>query len=438
MIAGGTYFTLLLDMQNSMRSMLGTFIENVGRSIPPSGCRIRMAAYGAYKIGESPKLLMGRYVLTGEELRRQWSAVAKATITCGIKRLDATLAALFKSDGTDKNAKKVCVIVSSLNWSADPSCMAAIASTCASGVEVQFVSPNNAESVVALMQTHIKTSRLAGNVVAHGCASVANPQELSSFNDIVVDGLERFQREIDISRFLKPVAKGGCGWREGELVERYHDVLWNNPLLFHVTKSSGVKTSRIESTGEIVNAYLVNAHFIGSVSSYRAQRQKVEHVAAIALKSIAGVSNVVEKVKRLHDYLSTICQYSVVGYGIKTMEYRTVYDALVRGQAVCEGFTIAFRYLLLLAGIESREIVSNVMHHCWNYVRLGENWYHVDVTFDNPIVEGAMAKPSKYMSHEFFLLSDAALLAKGKHHDWKRSNLPPATDTRFDFVKWMR
>ena len=436
MIAVGAYFTLLLDVQNSMRSMLGTFVENVGRSIPPSGCRVRMAAYGAYKGGEAPKLLMGRYVFTGEELRRQWSAVAKTTITCGIKRLDATLAALFKSEGTEKDAKRVCVIVSSVNWSADPSCMAAIAPTCASGVEVQFVSPNNAEAVVALMRTYIKPRMPAGNEVTHRFTSAANPQELSAFNNIVVDGLQRFQREIDISRFLKPVAKGGCGWREGELVERYHDVLWNNPLLFHVTKSSGVKTSRLESTGEIVHAYLVNAPFIGSVSSYRAQRKKVEHVAAIALKTIAGVPNVVAKVKRLHDYLSTICQYSVVGYGIKTMEYRTVYDALVRGQAVCEGFTIAFRYLLLLAGIESREIVSDVMHHCWNYVRLGKNWYHVDVTFDNPVVEGATAGTSKYMSHEFFLLSDAALVAKGKHHDWKRQNLPSATDTQFDCVKW--
>ena len=436
MIAEVTYFTLLLDMQNSMRPMLGTFIENVSRSIPPSGCRIRMSAYGAYKISEAPKLLIGRYVLTGEELRRQWSAVAKATTTCGIKRLEATLAALFKSDGVGKNAKRVCVIVSSVNWSAYPSCMAAIAPTCASGVEVQFVSPNNAEAVVALMRTHIKSRRPAGNVVTHGFTPAANPQELSSFNNIVVDGLQRFQREIDISRFLRTIAKGGCGWREEELVERYHDVLWNNPLLFHVTKSFGVKTSRLESTGEIVHAFLVNAPFVGSVSSYRAQRQRVERAAAIAMKTIVGITNVVEKVKRLHDYLSANCQYSVVSYGNKTMKYRTVYDALVCGQAVCEGFTIAFRYLLLLAGIESREIVSDVMHHCWNYVRLGGNWYHVDVTFDNPVVEGVTAGTPKHMSHEFFLLSDAALLAKGKHHDWDRQHLPPATDTRFDRVKW--
>ena len=207
-------------------------------------------------------------------------------------------------------------------------------------------------------------------------------------------------------------------------------------MLFHLDKGFGVKTSRLDATGEIIRAYIVNSNFTISPECYRERRKKVEQAAAIALKAIVGVPNVVEKVKRLHDYLSTNCQYCMAAYGRKTMEYRTVYDALVRGQAVCEGFTIAFRYLLSLAGIESREIVSDVMHHCWNYVRLGGNWYHVDVTFDNPVIEGVMAGTPKYISHEFFLLSDAALVAKGRHHDWKRPNLPLATDTRFDRVKW--
>ena len=260
--------------------------------------------------------------------------------------------------------------------------------------------------------------------------------DLIDFNDQVVNGLLRFQKEIDVSRFLQPVSKGGCGWGENELGDRINDLAWNNPLLFHIDKGFGIKTSRLNTTGEIVRACIVNSNFTISPECYRERRKRVEQAAAIALKAITGVTNVVEKVKRLHDYLSANCRYSKIGYGTKAMEYRTVYDALVRGEAVCEGFVIAFRYLLLLAGIESKEIVSDVMHHCWNYVCLGGNWYHVDVTFDNPVVEGAAADSKKYMSHEFFLLSDAALIAKGKHHDWNRLNLSPATDTRFDRVKW--
>ena len=418
-----TCFTLFLDLHSSARPTFTTFVERVASGILPYGCRVRLSAYGACAIGEVPKLLLGRYVTTGDELRRQWQSFAKAPISVPIKRLDATLIAIFKTDDSETSARRVGFLVSSGNW-ATASFLSAIRPVCASGVEMQLVNPNNASAVLSLM----RSCRVAETPVQSG--------DLVAFNNHVVNSLFHFQKEIDVSHFLLPVSKGGCAWSEKELGDRFNDLVWNNPLLFHLDKGFGVKTSRLDTTGEIIRAYIVNSNFTISPECYRDRRKKVEQAAAVALKTIVGVTNVVEKVKRLHDYLSANCRYSMVGYGTKTMEYRTVYDALVRGEAVCEGFVITFRYLLLLAGIESKEIVSDVMHHCWNYVRLGKNWYHVDVTFDNPIVEGATAGIPKYMSHEFFLLSDAALVAKGKHHDWKRPNLPPATDTRFDRVKW--
>lgn len=185
MIAGGTYFTLLIDVQNSIYSILGTFIENIGRSIPSSGCRIRLATYSAYKSGESPKFLSGRYVLTGEEFRLQWSVMKKAGITSGIKRLDANSVAFFKSNGVERNTNKV--FISSVNWSTDPSCIADIAPMCASCVEVQLLSPNNAKVLASLMRAHIKSRMSAGNVVMHDFSSVANLQELFTFNNPVVN-----------------------------------------------------------------------------------------------------------------------------------------------------------------------------------------------------------------------------------------------------------
>lgn len=423
MTGAGTCFTIFLDLHSSARPAYATFVESVASGMPPHGCRVRLSAYGACAIGAAPKLLLGRYVTTGDELRRQWQSFAKAPISVPIKRLDATLIAIFKADDSETSARRVGFLVSSGNW-ATALFLSAIRPVCASGVEMQVVNPNNASAVLSLMRS------------CGGAETPVQSRDLIAFNNHVVNSLFHFQKEIDVSHFLQPVSKGGCAWSEKELGERFNDLVWNNPLLFHLDKGFGVKTSRLDATGEIIRAYIVNSNFTISPECYRERRKKVEQAAAIALKAIVGVPNVVEKVKRLHDYLSTNCQYCMAAYGRKTMEYRTVYDALVRGQAVCEGFTIAFRYLLSLAGIESSEIVSDVMHHCWNYVRLGGNWYHVDVTFDNPVVEGVTAGTPKYMSHEFFLLSDAALLAKGKHHDWKRLNLPPATDTRFDRVKW--
>jgi len=391
--------------------------------MPPYGCRVRLSAYGACAIGEVPKLLLGRYVATGDELRRQWLSFAKAPISVPIKRLDATLTAIFKADGVETSARRVGFLVSSDDW-ASSSFLAAIRPVCISGVEMQFVNSNNAQAILSMMRAcrRAKTPVLAADLIA--------------FNNHVANGLLRFQKEIDVSRFLQPVSKGGCGWSEKELGDRLEEAMWENPLLFHVNKGMGMKTVRFNETGEIARAFIVNSAFVLPPECYRERRKKVEQAAAIALKATSGVANVVERIKRVHDYLSTHCQYAINGYGSKTMEYRTVYDSLVLGRAVCEGYVAGFKYLLKLMGIESKKVFSKAMNHCWNYVRLGGSWYHVDVTFDHLLVEGPTAGMRRFLLHDFFMLSDMALKAKGKHHDWGCQNLPPATDTRFDHVKW--
>lgn len=423
MTESGACFTLFLDLQSSARPVFGTFVESVASGMPICGCRVRLAAYGACAVGAAPKLLLGRYVTTGEELRRQWQSFAKAPISVPIKRLDATLTAIFKTDEAERGIRRVGFVVSSRDW-ATASFLAAIRPVCASGVEMQFVNTNNAPAVLSSM----RSCRVAQAPVRSG--------DLIAFSNHVVNGLLRFQKEIDVSHFLQPVSKGGCGWSEKELGDRFKEVIWENPLLFHVDKEMGVKTMRLKETGEVVRAFIVNSEFTLPLECYRDRRRKVEQAATLALRATAGAANVVEKVRRLHDYLVTKCQYAENGYGSKTMKFRTVYDSLVLGQAVCEGFVVGFKYLLSLVGVESKKIVSAAMNHGWNYVRLGENWYHVDVTFDNPLVEGPTAGTRRYLLHDFFLLSDAALMAKGKHHDWDRQNLPPATDTRFDRMKW--
>ena len=61
-------------------------------------------------------------------------------------------------------------------------------------------------------------------------------------------------------------------------------------------------------------------------------------------------------------------------------------------------------------------------------------WYHVDVTWDDPVYRGR--KPDNdVISREHFLLSDARIQVK-KHYAWDVRGLPPATDTQFDGRTW--
>ena len=90
-----------------------------------------------------------------------------------------------------------------------------------------------------------------------------------------------------------------------------------------------------------------------------------------------------EKELFIHDYLVENCAYTRrQNHGPQVY---TAYGCLVNGQAVCEGYSRATQILMCALGIECRTIsgTRNTESHMWNIVRLGNEWYHLDVTWDD-------------------------------------------------------
>jgi hypothetical protein len=215
------------------------------------------------------------------------------------------------------------------------------------------------------------------------------------------------------------------------------DVLWNNPQLFYINKV-WEPSFYVNGYGRIVSGQLrvPDTTYAIKPDQYEKCKKELDEAADRALATVAGIDDEVEVARRLHDYIVNTCEYDMEALtaGGKTPRARTSYDVLVRHSAVCEGYVMGYRYLLAFAGIVSEEVISNKMRHCWNYVCIGKNWYHVDVTHDDPCYKGGRP-PAGYVSHRFFLLSDAAIKAKG-HSGWTVRDLPLATDNRFDDIKW--
>ena len=70
------------------------------------------------------------------------------------------------------------------------------------------------------------------------------------------------------------------------------------------------------------------------------------------------------------------------------------------------------------------------MNHAWNLVQLDGQWYHVDVTWDDPA-------PDRYgqVLHDYFLVTDQEISAgDDPHYDWETDLL--CTDTRFSDAWW--
>lgn len=123
----------------------------------------------------------------------------------------------------------------------------------------------------------------------------------------------------------------------------------------------------------------------------------------------AGMSDY-EKEKAVHDYLVLNTAYDYENYQNGTLpdiSFRAAGVFLYR-TAVCQGYAEAFQLLLNLIGIECYTVTgtSGGVSHAWNIVRLDGEYYHVDVTHDDPVPDA----PGE-VRHHYFNVTDRELSA---------------------------
>lgn len=140
-------------------------------------------------------------------------------------------------------------------------------------------------------------------------------------------------------------------------------------------------------------------------------------------------------VQALHDYLVRNCVYDRSAVNEVISPSRTAYGALANGKAVCQGYSLAFKLLLRRAGVPAVYVGSDSMQHAWNMVQMENNgWYHVDVTWDDPILhtstypEGNDGGYFRDVSHELFLRCDSTMRDELNHYGWAAAYTSPYTD----------
>lgn len=130
-----------------------------------------------------------------------------------------------------------------------------------------------------------------------------------------------------------------------------------------------------------------------SDSSFLTERQKIMYDKYISILNACvepGGSNY-ENEMAVHDYL-----IDNITYDSSITTHFNAYEALTEGRAVCAGYAECFRTLMELQGIECITISGTAEgeSHMWNAVCLDNEWYQVDVTWND-----LDAEPSLYNVH---------------------------------------
>ena len=107
-----------------------------------------------------------------------------------------------------------------------------------------------------------------------------------------------------------------------------------------------------------------------------------------------------EKIYAVYDWLCTNVRYDYTNLENENYKLKySAYAALVNKTAVCQGYATAFYRIMLDLGVDTRVItgIGNGGRHAWNIVRLEDQYYNLDATWD----EGRA-------SYSWFLLSNAS------------------------------
>lgn len=113
-----------------------------------------------------------------------------------------------------------------------------------------------------------------------------------------------------------------------------------------------------------------------------------------------------------NDYIVDNCEYNkkAAKVNIRIANEGNAYGALIDKKAVCEGYSRAFQLLCNRANIDCVSILGETEDspHQWNCVKLDDNWYHVDVTWNDT------DEDNQWVKYDYFNLSDEQI---SKDHD---------------------
>ncbi len=145
--------------------------------------------------------------------------------------------------------------------------------------------------------------------------------------------------------------------------------------------------------------------------------EKIDEIYAASYIDPNG--DLVDSIKKFHDYIIEHSIYDTdrAENDIKTHLSNIAYGPLLEGYSICGGYTDAMQLFLEKLNIKNFKIASE--KHIWNAIYLDGNWYHIDLTWDDPVTPNNI----NVLKHDYFLINtDTIRNLDLTEHDFVLSN----------------
>ena len=232
-----------------------------------------------------------------------------------------------------------------------------------------------------------------------------------TIESVITAGLEQQSDYIDVSQF---------GLTVEEFAIVYQNLLNNSPDLFYVAGQFRYYYSGSYVTALVPSYKYAGAELTNRIAAYEAT---VSAIVADAKKA----STAVGRMLRANEYFCLNFEYDQ-SYSIYSPEL-----LFSEKTGVCQAYMLGYKAVLDRLGLTSIAVPSDALNHIWNLVYLNGSWYHIDVTWNDPLVNSQDVPLGAF--HDSFLRSDAGI-RETRHTSW--NEIPySATSTKYDRAFWI-
>lgn len=255
---------------------------------------------------------------------------------------------------------------------------------------------------------------------------------LSSAEEAIYNSLLEVLPEIDLT-----IYSVSCD----DIDALLSNVINDNPDLFYVSSSFSFSYYPSNNTvAKLMPCYAMSKNEIAQA------KEIFDSGVKKALSCVDSSMSDIQKALAIHEYICNLAVYPEIVFnedGTSSEEYpdkdiyHSAYGFFKDNTVVCAGYTLAYSYLMNLVGVQTEYVSSDAMAHAWNKIKIGDNWYNVDLTYDdfnlshNITTYGAVR-------HSHFLKSDSYISSeKGScHYGYVTYDDCIADDTSFDSAFW--
>ena len=150
----------------------------------------------------------------------------------------------------------------------------------------------------------------------------------------------------------------------------------------------------------------------------------VEQTLTNIIAPMHGLSDI-EKLQAAHDFIVLTAEYSKETEGSQYSPY----TLLTENKGVCQAYALVLYRMLEMLGFEVQYVPGKVGEqlHAWVLVKLDREWYHIDVTWDDPLPDR-----KGEIRYQYFLVSDRQL---SQDHTWDYASFPAATSEKYTEIQ---